>query len=214
MSGVLRTGLTLAAVAAVCTAIVALTYELTDERIAANRKAHAEALLAPALEGLAYDSGVTDDPLTLPPPHELPGDDPATVYRVYRNGEAAAALFAVTANDGYAGPIRILVGVGIDGTVSGVRIVSHEETPGLGDKIESTRSDWVFQFDGKSLASPVPGRWSIRADGGAFDQVTGASVSSRAVLQAVRETLLYFGANREALFSAPGDQGVRDDRQP
>ena len=114
-------------------------------------------------------------------------------------GKPVAVLFAVTATDGYAGPIRLLVGVRADGRLSGVRVVSHDETPGLGDRIESRRSEWIFQFDGRSLADPVPAAWAIRADGGDFDQITGASVSSRAVLKAVRDTLVYFADNRDTV---------------
>jgi electron transport complex protein RnfG len=113
-----------------------------------------------------------------------------------------AALFAVTARDGFSGPIRILVGVEYDGTVTGIRILQHRETPGLGDKIESRRSDWVFQFDGRSISDPPATGWAIREDGGEFDQLTGASITPRAVIKAIRATLLYFDANREQIFLA------------
>lgn len=204
MSGgsVFKTGLTLAAIGAICTTLVAATYQVTKERIAANDKALLEQSLAPALSGLFFDSGVTESRLVLEPPHELPGNDPAVIYRVFAEGEPAAALFAVTARDGFSGAIRVLVGVEMDGTVTGVRILQHRETPGLGDKIESTRSDWVFQFDGRSLGDPVVAGWAIRGDGGEFDQLTGASITPRAVLKAIRDTLLYFDANRDEIFLA------------
>ncbi len=199
MNRIGKSGLTLAGIAVVCTGIVALTYELTAERIEENRKAHAEALLAAALGDIGYDSSLTDSRRTLPAPHGLPGDDAADIYRAELNGRTVAVLFAVTAMDGYAGPIRLLIGVRADGRLSGVRVVSHDETPGLGDQIESRRTDWILQFDGKSLVDPAPTDWAIRADGGDFDQITGASVSSRAVLKAVRDTLLYFADNRDAV---------------
>ena len=198
--GVLKTGLTLAAIGAICTALVAATYQVTRDRIAANDKALLEQSLAPALSGVVYDSGLTDSRLVLPPPHGLPGNEPAVIYRVFNAGEPAAALFAVTARDGYSGPIRVLVGVKADGSVAGVRILQHRETPGLGDKIESNRSDWVFQFDGRSLGDPAVAGWAIRDDGGEFDQLTGASITPRAVIKAVRDTLLYFDANRDEIF--------------
>jgi electron transport complex protein RnfG len=109
-------------------------------------------------------------------------------------------LFAVTARDGFSGSIRILLGVDISGVVTGVRILQHRETPGLGDKIESNRSNWVFQFDGRSIGDPVVTGWALETDGGDFDQLTGASVTPRAVLKAIRETLLYFDANRVEIF--------------
>jgi electron transport complex protein RnfG len=202
---ILKSGLTLAAIAAVCTALVAATYQLTAERIVANEKVLLEKSLQPALAGLFYDSDVTESRLVLEPPHGLPGSDPAVIYRVTSGGEPVAALFAVTALDGYAGPIRILVGVSVDGTVTGVRILSHRETPGLGDKIDSARSDWVHQFDGRSLRDPLVTGWAIRGDGGEFDQLTGASITPRAVIKAIRETLIYFDSHRGDIFSPPGN---------
>jgi electron transport complex protein RnfG len=130
----------------------------------------------------------------------LPGSDAAIVYRVYAEDEPVAALFVVTARDGFSGSIRILVGVGVDGTVTGVRILQHRETPGLGDKIESTRSNWVFQFEGRSLGNPLASGWAIQVDGGEFDQLTGASITPRAVIKAIRDTLIYFDAHRDEVF--------------
>jgi len=199
---VIRSGLTLATIGAICAALVSATYLQTRDRIAANEKAWLEQSLEPALGGLLFDGGVSDSILIIPAPHELPGPDDVLVYRVYTEDRPAAALFAVTARDGYAGPIRILVGVKYDGTVTGVRILNHRETPGLGDKIVSTRSDWVFQFDGLSLGNPDIARWELKPDGGQFDQLTGASVTPRAVLKAVRETLIYFASRRDEIFSA------------
>ena len=198
--GVLRAGLTLATIGAVCAALVATTYLATKDRIAANDKALLERSLQPALSGIVYDSGLTDSQLVLQPPHGLPGNDPAVIYRVFSAGEPAAALFAVTARDGYSGPIRVLVGVAYDGTVAGVRILQHRETPGLGDKIESSRSDWVRQFGGLSIGDPPAAGWAIRDDGGEFDQLTGASITPRAVITAIRDTLLYFDAHRDEIF--------------
>lgn len=205
-SGLLKTGLTLAAIAAICTAAVAATYQLTRERIAANEQALLEQSLEPALSGVFFEGSVTESMLVIRPPHGLPGDEDVIVYRVYAEDAPVAALFAVTAGDGYAGPIRILLGIGYEGTVTGVRILEHRETPGLGDKIESSRSDWVFQFDGRSLGDPAADDWTIRRDGGQFDQLSGASVTPRAVLGAIRETLIYFDANREEIFSAPATE--------
>ena len=197
---IIKTGLTLAVIAAICTALVALTFQATRERIAANEKALLEQSLQPALAGTFYDSGVSESRLVLPPPHSLPGNDPALIYRVFAEGEPVAALFAVTARDGFSGPIRILVGIGVDGTVTGVRILQHRETPGLGDKIESARSDWVFQFDGRSMGDPVATGWAIEVDGGEFDQLTGASVTPRATIKAIRDTLIYFESHQDAIF--------------
>ena len=198
----IKTGITLAVIAAICTALVAATYQLTEERIAANEKALLEQALQPALSGLFYEGGVSESRLVIPPPHDLPGNDTALIFRVYAKDSPVAALFAITARDGFAGAIRVLVGVEFDGTVTGVRILQHRETPGLGDKIESARSDWIFQFDGRSMGDPEVTGWAIRNDGGDFDQLTGASVTPRAIIQATRDTLLYFDARRDEIFAA------------
>jgi electron transport complex protein RnfG len=197
----LRAGITLGLIGAVCAAMVAATYHSTRDRIAANNKALLEQSLEPALAGVFYDGGVSESRLVIEPPHDLPGKGPAIVYRVYSGQEPVAALFIVTARDGYSGPIRILVGIEAEGTVTGLRILEHRETPGLGDKIELARSDWVRQFEGRSLGDPAAARWAIRADDGDFDQLTGASVTPRAIIKAMRDTLIYFQANREDIFS-------------
>lgn len=203
MNQVIKSGITLAAIGAICAAMVASTYTLTSDRIVANERAWLAKRLEPALGDVSYDGGATDSMLLIPAPHQLPGSDDAVIYRVYSRGRPAAALFAITARDGYAGAIRILVGIEYDGAVTGVRILQHRETPGLGDRIVSTRSDWVFQFDGRSLGDPGIDQWQIKRDGGQFDQLSGASVTPRAVLRAVRETLVYFDDHRDEIFRAP-----------
>lgn len=209
-AGAIKSGLTLATIAAICTGLVALTYQATEERIAANEKAFLEQSLTPALAGLPFEGNLADSRLVLEPPHELPGRDAAIIYRAYSGGQPAAALFAVTAPGGYSGPIRILVGVGYDGSVTGVRILDHRETPGLGDRIVASKSDWVFQFEGRSLGDPPADDWALETDGGAFDQLTGASVTPRAVLRAIRATLLYFEGRRDFIFARPAAAGSDD----
>ena len=197
-----KSGVTLAVIAAICTSLVAITWQLTAERIEANKKEWLERSLQPALAGLFFDSSVTESMLMIPPPHELPGSGTAIIYRVYAGEKPVAALFVVSARDGYAGPIRLLIGIAMDGTVTGVRVLEHRETPGLGDRIETTKSDWVLQFDGHSLLDPPPPRWALKGDGGDFDQLTGASVTPRAIVNAIKQTLTYFDANRVAVFAA------------
>ncbi len=208
-----KSGVTLAIIAAACTSLVALTWQLTAERIETNKQEWLERSLTPALAGLFFDSPVTESILTIPPPHDLPGSGAALVYRVYAEDAPVAALFIITARDGYAGPIRLMVGIAMDGTVTGVRVLEHRETPGLGDQVDITRSDWVLQFDGRSLLDPEPTRWAIKGDGGEFDQLTGASVTPRAIIKAIKTTLTYFDANRDEIFAtaADGDDGETQD---
>ncbi len=195
-------GLILAVIAAVCTSLVALTFAVTKARIAANEQAWLEQSLKPALAGIVYDNNLTESHLTIPIPHELPGNEPVLVYRALLANKPVAALFVVTALDGFSGPIRLLIGITDQGIVTAVRVLSHRETPGLGDFIDSARSDWIDQFERKSLSAPDRMSWALNRDGGDFDQVTGASTTSRAVVKAIKETLLYFEANQEAIFAA------------
>ncbi len=209
MSAVLKSGVTLAAIGAVCAALVAITYSLTSERIAANEKAWLEKSLEPALAGLTFEGSVSESMLVIRTPHDLPGPDDVIIYRVYADDLPVAALFAVTARDGYAGAIRVLIGIEYDGTITGIRILEHRETPGLGDKIVASRSDWVYQFDGRSLGDPKLKEWAIKRDGGEFDQLTGASVTPRAVIKVAKETLIYFAAHRDEIFSASATEDTQ-----
>ncbi len=203
MNLIVRSGLTLAVIAAICTSIVVTTWLSTRNQITANERAWLEQSLVPALGDVEFDSGLLESRIDIAEPHDLPATGPATVYRIYKDGRPAAALFVLTARDGYAGPIRFLLGLRYDGRVTGIRILEHRETPGLGDDIEAAKSDWGLQFTGRSLVDPAIAGWGIRADGGEFDQLTGASVTPRAIIKAIQQALLYFDANRDTVFAAP-----------
>lgn len=194
-------GLILAVLAAICTALVAFTFRVTAPKIIANEQAYLEQSLAPLLAGIPYTNKLSESTLIIPPPHELPGSDPATVYRVYADDQPVAALFVVTARDGFSGPIKLLIGIETSMSITSVRILEHRETPGLGDLIESSKSDWLTQLEKKSLESPPRKSWLIKRDGGVFDQLTGASITPRSVIKAVKTTLLYFESHRESIFA-------------
>jgi electron transport complex protein RnfG len=200
----------LAALAAICTLLVAVTQRYTAPLIHANEQTYLEESLRPVLGGIDYENELTRSVITVPTPHALPGNEPATVYRVYADGVPAAALFVVTARDGFTGPIKLLIGIRTDGTITSIRVLQHQETPGLGDLIEASKSDWLQQFPGRSLGDPDREAWGIRRDGGKFDQLTGASITPRAVIKAIKETLLYFEANEAALFALPTEAEAND----
>ncbi|MGD2113302.1 MAG: electron transport complex subunit RsxG [Gammaproteobacteria bacterium] len=183
------------------TAMVAATYEGTRERIAANERATLLRKLNQVIPQDAYDNSLLDDSIELPA-GEL-ADRPLRVYRARRQGQPVAVVMNAIAPDGYGGSIHLLVGIHYDGTVAGVRVVAHRETPGLGDGIDEERSDWIYGFNGRSLVNPPPARWAVRKDGGVFDQFTGATITPRAVVKAVYAALLYYRAHREALYSKP-----------
>jgi electron transport complex protein RnfG len=126
-----------------------------------------------------------------------------TAYRARQGGRPVAVILRFAAIDGYNGPIHLLAGIEADGRLAGVRVLSHRETPGLGDAIEAAKSDWVYSFAGKSLGSPPAAGWAVERDGGVFDQFTGATITPRAIVEAVQRALAYHGSHRDALFEAP-----------
>lgn len=193
-------GLILGGLAAICTGLVAVTHAVTEPRIAANQQAYLEQSLQPVLAGLSYDGNLSESTRIVSPPHELPGNDEVPIYRVYAGGEPIAALFVVSARDGFSGPIQLLVGVHVSGTITGVRVLDHRETPGLGDLIEADKSNWIQQFENKSLQDPPAAVWAIKRDGGEYDQLTGASITPRAVIKAIKQTLVFFESNSELVF--------------
>jgi len=125
------------------------------------------------------------------------------VANIARQGdEPVAVILPSVAGDGYNGDIQMIIGINIDGTVAGVRVISHRETPGLGDKVDLSKNDWILDFNGKSLSNPPPDRWKVKKDGGNFDQFTGATITPRAVVNQVFKTLQYFKEDRERLLKA------------
>jgi electron transport complex protein RnfG len=131
---------------------------------------------------------------------DLLGGDETTVYRGRKLQQPVAVVLNTIVPNGYSGPIKLLVAVYYDGTLGGVRVISHKETPGLGDKVEETRSDWIYSFNGKSLHNPPLEKWGVKRDGGIFDQFTGATVTPRAIVKAVKKTLLYVRDHKDALY--------------
>ena len=190
--------------ALVGTAMVAYTFDNTREKIAANERAMLLRKLDRLIPPGSHDNALLQDTLQVQNRTLLGTDEPVTVYRARLQGKPVALVIAAVAPDGYSGTIRLLVGINVDGSLSGVRVVSHRETPGLGDAIEEERSDWILGFTGKSLQDPPLQKWAVKKDGGAFDQLTGATITPRAVVKAVRQALLYYRDQKDALF-APGE---------
>ena len=179
--------------------LVAVTQGSVGERIADNQYQ----AMQRKLDTILPAAQVNNDPLQdriLVSERELLGADSTQVYRARRDEVPVAVILEPVVPDGYAGPIRLLVSVLSDGTLGGVRVVSHHETPGLGDKIEEAKSDWVLDFTGKSLTNPPLEKWAVKRDGGEFDQFTGATITPRSIVNAVRDTLLYVQQQGESLY--------------
>jgi electron transport complex protein RnfG len=193
----------LAAAAIAAFGLVAVVHEATRDRIAAMARARELARFDQVLGGLPHDNDLLADTVTLRDPELLGTTAAVTAYRARLHGQPVAVLLEFVATDGYSGSIRLLIAVAPDGTVLGVRTVSHHETPGLGDFIDAGKSDWIRRFSGKSLGDPAAARWRVRKDGGDFDQYTGATITSRAVVGAVGRTLQFFTRHRDELLAAP-----------
>jgi electron transport complex protein RnfG len=179
--------------------LVAVTEFGTHDRILENER---QALLQQLYEIVPkqqVDNNILAHPLTVHAPEEL-GQKSSLVYVGEKGNQLSAMVFEATVPDGYSGPIRLLVGVDSNGVLLGTRVITHKETPGLGDKIEKGKSDWIHGFTGKSLVDPKLDRWKVKKDGGDFDQFTGATVTPRAVVNGVRRALLYFDQQKDALY--------------
>lgn len=187
------------------TALVAFTYENTRERIAQNERDNLlqslHALIPPEL----HDNDPVADRIEVSDSALLGSRMPQQVYRARKNGTPVALALTAVAPDGYSGDINLLIAINHDGTLAGVRVTGHHETPGLGDRVEVARTDWVLGFNDRSLGNPALEKWKVRKDGGVFDQFTGATVTPRAVVSAVRNTLLYYQQHQDQLFGYAPD---------
>lgn len=201
---IVRNALLLALFAVVTALLLAGSYLLTKDRIAAAIRALEERALLQIVPEQRHDNSMLDD--TIPVGRDAAGlglREDKQIYLARRGGEIIAAIVPITARDGYGGDINLIVGVNRDGTVAGVRVLSHKETPGLGDRIDLTKSNWLLSFDGHSLTDPPPERWAVKKDKGDFDAFTGATITPRAVVGAVKRALEYVQANRDTLFRVP-----------
>ncbi len=171
-----------------------------EPQIEAAQKAALQASLNALIPTDAYDNDLLHDTKQVVAPDYLGTDQPVTIYRARKAGKPVAVLFETIAPDGYSGAIHLLVGIRADGSLLGVRVLEHRETPGLGDKIEKAKSNWIDNFTGKRLTPDNTTQWAVKKDGGMFDQFTGATITPRAVVKAVKKALEFFNANRETLW--------------
>ena len=186
--------LVLGGTALCASAALVLGHNLTREAIAARQMEDLRASLAEVVPAHSYENDLTADTMVL----RMETGTDVLAYRGRRGGEVTAVAWRLR-TQGYAGTIALVMGVDRTGRIQGVRVLTHTETPGLGDKLEVAKSDWIRGFDGRSLAHPTPGEWSVKKDGGYFDQFTGATITPRAVVRAVKEGLLFFERHRTAL---------------
>jgi len=207
---VFQSGLLLGLIALLGTALLAGVYELTHERILEQERNRVLQQLNALVPVTSYNNDLLEDVIEIADESFFHHPTPVTIYRARMDGQPIALLINFVAPDGYNGDIRLLAGIDISGTVLGVRVVSHRETPGLGDPIEIEKSDWILGFTNRSLLNTQTNDWAVKRDGGEFDQFTGATISPRAVVKAVHNGLLYFDANRQSLFETTADRADQD----
>lgn len=192
----------LAIFAIVCTAIVGLVNELTKDEIKAQEQLQLLTTLHSIIEPSRYNNDITQDCVSLSSPllgNSATDKDIQTAYIARQDNQAVAIAMTSTAPDGYNGNIELIIAINMDNSVSGVRVLKHQETPGLGDKVELRKSNWINSFTGEKLLSENDNRWAVTKDNGIFDQFTGATITPRAVVKAVKKTLLYFKENKHSL---------------
>ena len=199
-------GTVLALFAAVTSIAIGWTYLSTKSQIDFEvRRAEARQLLE-IFPADTHDNELVDDTFSIDAETPLLGIREARQgYRARLNGDVIGVILPTTARDGYSGDIRALVGIRRDGTVAGIRVVAHRETPGLGDKVDIRKSDWVTDFNQRSLTDPTLPGWNVKKDGGVFDQFTGATVTPRAVILATRRALEYANLHTATLFETEAD---------
>jgi electron transport complex protein RnfG len=202
-----RTAIGLAIFACFTAGLISVTHYFTEDTILANQRAYeARQLLSLLPNGYATEIllnsartldqiGATDLALLQVAGEEL-------YYRAINDqGQVDAILLPVVAPEGYSEAIRLIVGISPGGAIIGARVTRHRETPGLGDQVELQKSNWILQFNGRSLANPLPAAWQVKKDGGQFDQLTGATITPRAIVNAMRQTLEFYAQNKTRLLA-------------
>lgn len=180
--------------------VLAVIHDQTADTIIENQRLALLKQLTELVPAEKYDNALDQSSVVLPL-GDFSSKETVKVYLAKKQNQPVAAIFLVTTTKGYAGAIQLLVAVNQDQTLSGVRVVKHKETPGLGDKIEIEKSNWITSFDGKSLNNPSQARWAVKKEGGEFDQFTGATITPRAIVGLVKEVLDWSQLNFDGLFS-------------
>lgn len=188
--------LTLFAVA--CTVAVGLISQLTADTIKEQQQQYLLNTLHTIIEPSRYDNDIANDCIAVSAP-ELGSNKVHKAYIARKLNQVVAVAMTSTATEGYSGDIDFIIAINTDNSVSGVRVLKHQETPGLGDKIERRKSDWITDFNGKRLLSDNDERWAVAKDNGMFDQFTGATITPRGLIAGIKDTLNYFAQHQAQL---------------
>ena len=183
------------------TFLLAVTYFQTHDRIAQSEQAEKLKLISQLIPSNSFDNDIVADTQRLAPDVLLGTTLSSMAYRARLHGQPVGVVLEAVAPDGYSGRISLIIAIRADGSLGGVRVVEHKETPGLGDYIDIAKSAWITGFDGKSLVPQRDADWQVKKDGGQFDYMAGATITPRAVVKAVHKALQYFALHRDTLFA-------------
>ena len=204
---IVKTAVLLTLFAVLGAGLLAFSFQLTHQRIKANERAILLRTLNLFIPTDQYDNDLLNDKCEIQDEVLLGTNEPTIIYRARKKGQPIAAILSPIAPDGYNGPIHLLVGINYEGILQGVRVLSHQETPGLGDNIDIHRSNWILSFNGHALNNPNKQGWKIKQEGGIFDQFTGASITPRAIVKAIYNTLRFYQRSRDEIFTKNFDNG-------
>jgi electron transport complex protein RnfG len=196
-----KTAITMIAFAFIGTALLAYVFEITRAPIEASEAEARFALFKQILPENSYDNNLLKQTIKIAPNELLGNHQPTEANIAILNHKMAAVILEAIAHDGYSGDIKLLIAIRSDGTISGVRVLAHKETPGLGDYIDVAHGQWIKLFNDESLAKTPAKQWQVKKDGGKFDYMVGATITPRAVVKAVLKAEQYFAMNKESLFA-------------
>jgi Na+-translocating ferredoxin:NAD+ oxidoreductase subunit G len=196
-----KTAITLIAFSVVFTALLAYVFQVTKQPIAQSEAKARLALFRQIVPENMHNNDILKDKLTIAPNNLLGNTQPSIANRARVSNVPAAVILEAIAHDGYSGDIKLLIAIKYDGSISGVRVLTHKETPGLGDYIDIAKDDWIKLFDNESLTQTSEQNWNVKKDNGKFDYMAGATITPRAVVKAVHKALQYYEANKDALFA-------------
>jgi Na+-translocating ferredoxin:NAD+ oxidoreductase subunit G len=185
----------LAVIALLTSAALVIANNLTHDAIEQSRLEDLKAFLTQVVPKDYYDNDLVKDTVSL----KLQGESETIIYKGRLQNKVNAVAFEWIAKGGYAGDIKVILGIDRDGKVLGARVLAHNETPGLGDKVDPKKADWITKFNGLSLGNPPIEKWGVKKDGGMFDQFTGATITPRAVVKGIKEALQVFQTHRATI---------------
>jgi electron transport complex protein RnfG len=197
----LKTAITMIAFAFVGTSLLAFVFQITRAPIEASEKETRLALFKQILPENAYDNELLKETVQIAP-NELLGNRQVTTANIAKlNHITAGVILEAIAHDGYSGDIKLLIAIRADGSISGVRVLAHKETPGLGDYIDITHGNWIKLFNDESVNKTPAEKWQVKKDGGKFDYMVGATITPRAVVKTVLKAVQFYEMNKQSLFA-------------